>query len=180
MLVMPVATIRHASCNRCSSRQAANLLQPAHTTGPQALLPGCGICNDELNYTSSSFFLGETWTLLLSTAPWELSGESNTLLLMLRGHVTASSMFARLSAIVWCVCVVMLASGARVRASGDLNSASSTAPIHCAFIKCRCLSHPQDHSLLQQLRGSGGLKIPQQMVHAIFLECQSCATTLSH
>jgi hypothetical protein len=129
------------------------------------------------------FFLGETWTLLLPTAPWELSGESNVLLLMLRGHVTASSMFARLCAFVWCVCVVMLASGARVRASGDLNSASSTAPIHCArkpFIKCRCLSHPQDHSLLQQLRGSGGLKIPQQMVHVIFLECQSCATTLSH
>lgn len=72
----------------------------------------------------------------------------------------------------------MLASGARVRASGDLKSASLPSRFHCGqrpSLKCRCLSDPQDHSLLQQLRGSGGLKIPQQMVHVIVLGCRSCA-----
>jgi hypothetical protein len=38
-----------ASCNRCSSRQAANLLQPAHTTGPH-----CRPCCQDAAYVMMS------------------------------------------------------------------------------------------------------------------------------
>jgi hypothetical protein len=58
MLAMPVAKACKLQQLLQQASSTLNLLQPANWTTLQVLLPRCGICNDELRYTSSIFLSG--------------------------------------------------------------------------------------------------------------------------